>query len=302
MFMLLIIIAEYVFIPPKLNLAAVTGVRANDQATFRLLSDESQWQRWWPQKQPGVESSSLNYNGADYTISKWMFQSLAVNITKNERSYNSRLDLVPVGRDSFAIEWKADVLTGSAPIQRYRDYRNGKQLEHDLHELLSKLKPFLERSTNLYGIPITEMKVKDSIILMATVTGASRPETGEIYIVVNRLKALIEKTGAGTTNYPMLNIDSSGPKVITRIGIPIDREIEVTGTGCAIKRTVLGNILVSEVKGGPYTSKNARKQMELYMIDHERRSPAIPYESLVVDRSAEPDTSKWVTRIYYPVY
>jgi hypothetical protein len=100
----------------------------------------------------------------------------------------------------------------------------------------------------------------------------------------------------------MLNIDSSGRKVITKIGIPIDREIDVTGTAYEIKRMVLGNILISEVTGGPYTSKNATKQVELYMNDHKRKSPAIPYESLVVDRSAEPDTAKWVTRIYYPVY
>ena len=137
---------------------------------------------------------------------------------------------------------------------------------------------------------------------MATVNGAQTPTVNDIYSVVHKLEALAVKAGAHTTNHPMLNIDSSGRKVITKIGIPIDREIDVTGTAYEIKRMVLGNILISEVTGGPYTSKNARKQVELYMNDHKRKSPAIPYESLVVDRSGEPDTAKWVTRIYYLVY
>ena len=29
-------------------------------------------------------------------------------------------------------------------------------------------------------------------------------------------------------------------------------------------------------------------------------SPAIPFESLITNRLEEPDTSKWVTKIYYP--
>ena len=36
------------------------------------------------------------------------------------------------------------------------------------------------------------------------------------------------------------------------------------------------------------------------MTDNALSSPAIPFESLVTNRMQEPDTSKWVTKIYYP--
>jgi len=62
-----------------------------------------------------------------------------------------------------------------------------------------------------------------------------------------------------------------------------------------------GNILVTEVKGGPSIINNAFKQMDTYVTDHERIPPAIPFLSLVTNRVQEPDTSKWITRIYYPV-
>ena len=62
-----------------------------------------------------------------------------------------------------------------------------------------------------------------------------------------------------------------------------------------------GNILITEVKGGSNKINNAYKQIRNYISDYNRIAPAIPFESLVTDRSKEPDSSKWVTRIYYPV-
>jgi hypothetical protein len=64
---------------------------------------------------------------------------------------------------------------------------------------------------------------------------------------------------------------------------------------------VLGDILVTEVRGGPHHIKKGLQQLEYYLNDYQRTSPAIPFESLITDRSIQPDTAQWVTRIYYPV-
>lgn len=63
-----------------------------------------------------------------------------------------------------------------------------------------------------------------------------------------------------------------------------------------------GKILSAEIRGGTYTSKESIKRLELYMDDHKLTSPAIPFESLVTDRSKEADTARWVTKLYYPIY
>jgi hypothetical protein len=64
----------------------------------------------------------------------------------------------------------------------------------------------------------------------------------------------------------------------------------------------LGNILVGEVKGGTYTVISGEQNLTNYVNDHKKMSPAIPYQSLVTDRLLEADTSKWVTKLYYPVF
>jgi hypothetical protein len=64
---------------------------------------------------------------------------------------------------------------------------------------------------------------------------------------------------------------------------------------------VAGKILIGEVRGGDATTKNAFAEMHNYVVDHQMTSPAIPFISLVTDRKQEPDSSKWISRIYYPV-
>jgi len=65
---------------------------------------------------------------------------------------------------------------------------------------------------------------------------------------------------------------------------------------------IRGNILVAEIKGGIYSVNEAERQLVNYANDYKKISPAIPFQSLVTNRQLEPDTSKWVTRLYYPIF
>jgi hypothetical protein len=87
----------------------------------------------------------------------------------------------------------------------------------------------------------------------------------------------------------------------TMVAIPVNKAVKEQND-FVIKNMVPGNLLVAEVSGGGHTISNAFAQMENYLTDHQFESPAIPFYSLITDRIAETDTSKWVTRISYPVY
>jgi len=84
------------------------------------------------------------------------------------------------------------------------------------------------------------------------------------------------------------------------IAIPVNKELSDEGD-FFVRKMVRGNFLVTDVKGGVYTINQAQRQVRLYMDDYKRTSMAIPFEVLITDRSAEPDSSKWVTRLYNPV-
>jgi hypothetical protein len=100
----------------------------------------------------------------------------------------------------------------------------------------------------------------------------------------------------------MLNIiKNPAGKFEIQTAIPINKTFRTTANQ-PLKRMVLGNILVTDVKGGRNKIETAFKQIGYYLKEKHLVSPAIPYESLIVNRLNEPDSSKWITRIYYPIY
>jgi hypothetical protein len=63
-----------------------------------------------------------------------------------------------------------------------------------------------------------------------------------------------------------------------------------------------GNTLEAEFKGGPEATLKAFELFDTYKNDMGYTAPAIPYQLLVTDRAKEADTTKWVTKFYYPVF
>ena len=72
--------------------------------------------------------------------------------------------------------------------------------------------------------------------------------------------------------------------------------------GIFSRKLVRGHYLETDVHGGSGAVNSALDRMNNYISDYGRTVMAIPFFSLMTDRSKEPDTTKWVTRIYYPIY
>ena len=84
------------------------------------------------------------------------------------------------------------------------------------------------------------------------------------------------------------------------MAIPVNKELPGNNK-ISFSRFVPWKVLTAEVKGGNYTVEEAMHQMKVFISDYQKTAMAIPFESLVTDRSKEPDTLKWVTGIYTPV-
>ena len=168
-------------------------------------------------------------------------------------------------------------------------------------EVVKALQTYLEKKENVYGMNISQEKVVDTILISTKYISNTYPTTREIYSLINDLRKYISEAGAEGTNPPMLNIANDNNSYRTMVAIPINKIISEKGN-YVFKRMIPGKILVAQVKGGEHTAMEALKQIDLYITDNNLSSPAIPFESLITNRSQEPDTTKWVTKIYYPIY
>jgi hypothetical protein len=298
-FVVLCLAAVYLLIPNTVSLQQKEHVFFPAKAFSKGLLNIATWQQWWP-----GEKGSMNfrYNQNEYTITEKKFSSLRVSISNGTASIQTELILIPVETDSIELDWLGATGTSLNPVDRIQKSRWVKSVATDISSLLEKMEAFYTNPDHLYSSPVKEATVVDSMLISTSVGGKQYPTTALIYGLLDKLKAYAEKNGARQTGLPMLNIsrrDDSG--FLTRVALPVDKKLKDEGD--IQYRWMLGggNILVTEVKGGPHQVEKAFTVLEEYIADFKRIAPAIPFQSLVTDRRSEPDTSKWITKVYWPV-
>lgn len=304
--LLLVLAGIYFLIPDRININQQVSITVKRNGLFRLLSEEKNWVKWWPQENMDDTNGikKYGYEGNTYEISEKGVNSLSVAVKNKNSSVNKTTLIVsPQRQEQVAVEWVANIQTTNNPLKRVEQYFFARQLEKDMKVILEKMKNFYSDPENIYELNIQEVAVVDSILVSTFSIAAGYPSTTYIYNLIERLKQYIKSQAAEETGFPMLNVNTADSiKYLTRVAIPVNKKLN--GTGDITYKRMLGggNILVTEVKGGPSVINKALFQLEKYVNDYERTSPAIPFQSLVTDRNTQTDTTNWITRIYYPVY
>jgi hypothetical protein len=289
--------AVYLFIPGKIKIYESVPVKATMTGTSRLLSNESKLHEWWP------GGSNLNFNGKSYIINGDIFNAFGVTIIKEKDSLNSRMNLVLLADDSMSVDWSLELTTSTNPFRRFLQYKKAKEIQNDLNTILTGLKKFAEKSENIYGIVVKKTIVQDSVLISARRSFDHKPGVQEIDAMLQGLKAYIAQNKALEKNFPMLNVMMiNSNDYVAMVAIPVDRELPVTDKFAPKVLLKNGNILEAQIQGGPHTIETAFNELENYRADHKYTSPAIPFQLLVTDRSKEPDTTKWITKLYYPIF
>ena len=302
----ILIAALYIFIPNKLEVSKTAYLNVASEVVSRHVSEESKWINWWPGK--SIEHTSSVTKTGNFFCNEFSFKIIHTSLNAVEvlilpkgDTLNSTILIIPLKQDSTAVHWKGVFETGYRPFKRIQYYQRAKIIQKCMDDIFKNLQSFLEKKENMYGIPIERTIVTDTILVTVKASSVQYPTTTEVYNLISSLKKYISLEGAKETNFPMLHvIKADSNRFETMVAIPINKVIRNTGN-FAFKRMVAGNILVAEVKGGSHSIRNAFAEMEIYIKDYELASPAIPFESLVTNRMNEPDTTKWITRIYYPI-
>jgi effector-binding domain-containing protein len=297
----IIVTCIYFLIPSPLKITNQITIEASDAIASKFLIQENEWGKWWPGSK--TNDSLYTYNGVTFHIDKTTNSGVNLSFEKNGLKFNSEISYLADNGNSVKITWLAEGESSTNLIQKITDYLHTKALKDETTAILLHLKVFLEDEKNTYGYKIYLNKVKDPILLTTATTLTTYPDMVYVYENIKQLKDQAKAQGAKETNFPMLNVTQTDDKQYeTRIALPIDKLINPLERSSINKLVRGGNLLVADVKGGPNTVHNAFSQVKLFMKDHGLISPAMPFESLVTDRSVEQDTAKWVTKIYYPIF
>ena len=336
------LICIYLFIPSISVVSRVVLAKCKAGAAFPIISKDSNWNRWWPSGEGGDKVAAGGGAGADGRAGAgsgaagggaeeriYAYRGMAFRLTRlsygfvdvrigdaggadgfgagraDGRGYESRLSIIPLGSlDSIYLRWECSVPAGMNPVRRVRQYLAAREIGRNMSELLGRLSAFLGKEENVYGVEIREGSTTDSSLVATKSVFPGYPSTDDIYGLLHKVRDYLEQGGAKQTGYPMMNVTPLNTKKDSfrvMVAIPVDKRLPGKGD-IYFMRLIPGRYLIGDVKGGKYAVDRALNGFREYILDHQRTVMAIPFESLITDRSRETDSSRWETRIYYPIF
>lgn len=299
------VLVVYLTIPSTINKSTEVSIHSAQNPAREYLLDEKKWVAWWPTDtttRKSVPAGSFYYNGYSFRIGNKYLSGVEVISEHAGDSIKGLISLIPWGKDSVKFIWEYQLKTSLNPFTRIAQNRKAISLKEDMVFILQQLASFLSDEQNIYGIKVNHTTVTDTLLVTTKSVFNHEPDVASIYQLIDLLQQYVSQTGATATNPPMLHIKRmDSTRVEVMVAVPVNKVLDNAGP-IAFKRMVAGNILYTEVQGGPATVQRAFRELENYLSDHRYESPAIPFESLVTNRLQQPDTTRWVTRIYYPVF
>lgn len=298
--LLLFAAAVYLLIPNHIRVSEKMSMPVNREALMRQLGNKQNWFSWWPEK--NKDNNNLVLNGRTYEPGEPQVLSVPFRIAAGNMKVPGDITALADGVEFSEVHIDEVVPTSYNPFKRLQRYFEARKCSKEAAALLKSINEYYSRPSSLYGYDIRKEHVVDSTLLSVSKELTGYPGADKIYSLVDELKAYIKNHGAEETGFPMVNIFTKDSiNYLLKVAVPVNKKLPDAGN--IQYRWMLGggNILITEVKGGYEELKNAYRQIELYIYDHKRVAPAIPFESLVTDRRLQPDSSQWITRIYYPV-
>lgn len=303
--LIIFLVLPYLYIPSTIRQTLMALVPATPQAAQESLLNEARWHEWWPESTDENKAAipgTFTYNGHEFKPGMKQFSSIEIISDHAGDSTQGLVTFFPYGKDSVRINWELRVKASLNPITRMQQNRNARKLQQDMSTILQGLSTYIGNPEHFYGIKVIQSKITDTVLVMTRSQFAQQPDMAAIYGMVGKLQHYATQSGASVTNPPMLHIRKlENGQLEAMVALPVSKELSSTSS-IEAKRMFGGNVLVTEIKGGPATVANAFRKFETYVSDYHFTSPAIPFESLITNRIEETDTSKWVTKIYYPVF
>jgi hypothetical protein len=296
----IIVATAYILLPQKPFIAEDLSIDTSDVIAAKFLTTKSGWDKWWP----GTKINDKQYNFQDTRVSidKMTNGSTYLKLQKDNLIFSGEISYFADAEGSVKFKWNAVDENNTGFSSRLTNYFKTRNAESQVGEILLSLKHFLEDEKNVYGYKIYLNHTKDTVLLVSIDMYPAYPSLQTVYNTVKMLQQQIDSQGAKQTSFPIFNVTPTDDhKYQVTVGVPINKKI-MPSQKTSINNIPKGaNLLVADVRGGQNTVNNAFAQMKLYMKDHRLVSPALPFQSLVTDRLAQKDTSKWITKIYYPI-
>jgi len=316
---IVIILIFAAFLPSTYKVVRTIEINSAKEPISGLIVDFKNWDKWSPWK--NVDSTEKYiYND---TIGTGAFMSWTGKMigTGNMKIINLSADSI-----TYELNFKEPYESSSKgvfvlknnnnktnltwinegnlswPVARLMDffYDFDKMMGPDFEKGLAKIKETVE-SSPISSYTIIEKEVQSfTIATVRNKVSASEIEKtiGQSYASIQEL---IKNQSAKMIGPPMaITLAWDSTSWDFEAAIPIDKEIKGNAK-VVVKKSYSGKVIYISYLGSYSKTYTAYNELEKYKNEKGYTDNGGPWEVYVTDPATEPDTSKWITEIYFPV-
>ncbi len=311
------------FISSETHVERSLTINAAPEAIFAEINNVKNFNNWspWHSIDPNTE---YTYEGPESGVdakmswtsdhqdvgsgSQWIVESVPNKLVKTNLVFEGFEDpaeanfvLEPEG-DQTKVTWTFD--TEMSGLYKYfglvMDGMLGPQYEQGLQNLkaVAEAKP----SYNI-GIGVEEVPEIHYLSILHTMTSENSDQIstimGELFgeLMGYMSSNNIEMHGSAMTVYPRSEENSFDMEC----ALPVEEEVQVSDDRIVFKTISSGKAVKAVHMGSYHLLEDTHNTVNQYISDQGLQAAGAPYEIYITDPSDEPDTSKWITQVYYPI-
>jgi effector-binding domain-containing protein len=316
-----LLIAIAYLLPRDAHVERAATINAPAKVVFSEVNDLRCWNKWatWNQIDPEMKVEYINGGIGDGAGYEWNSQNPQVGQGKLLITGSIAYDSIAVCLDFMkgdtatgyflfkedsgktVVTWAFNSHLGDNPLARWMGLMFGKMIgtgfEKGLDnlntvclEIVEEQRPVVE-IVNLPEIVYAGLKKTDDWQEIGT-------EMGSLYV---KIMADIQKQGLTITGMPFAVYHSmEGSTVNFECGIPVNQLPEKKGN-VEYGAIAAGKYAFAVHVGSYETLEKEHSAIQEWITKHEFELTGGPMEIYMTDPQNEPDTTKWVTNIYYPL-
>ena len=315
-------IAGLFYLLPNVALIEQTlEIRATPNKVFELINCPKNWMEWYT---PVMDSANVKmtfigtYEGKRAGM-KWTNNNgkvsegiMTIRRSKNNRNVSAvvtinhtrsavmHFKIRPVGIDASMLTITSRLKFSQDSILHFLRLMFDRSEELEIIDYLKNIDDIVIEKTD--GIDVNLQRISQfsyiGIIDSCAVNDVlSRMNDLYIELLVFGAKSGIDMTARPIVVYNHIN----EKRAVIEVGVPINEQPQVSGR-IRYKTMPEGEYVVANYFGDYDTLLDGHNAVQHWLMRYRRKQTGYAWEMYVTDPTAESDTNKWLTRIYYPVH
>jgi len=275
-------------------------IKCTPTGSSRIISNLQNWKMWWPGE---INDDTLfSFNKVPFKIQTILVNGFYATSSINSTPVSIDVQFVSAPEKHSEFIYSSSIYFSPNPIIKCIQYVKYKRIDNFLNSFFTKLKSNFEDVKTVYGFEIIEDRVPNAYHISSKKVFEKAPTTADIYSIIDELNVYIHSKNANTVNDPIYNISKmDDTHYLLMVAVATDIPVP-SNSKYLYKEMVRGKIIIGKAIGPEYEVNQCARQVEYYVKDYGRSSPAIQFNRLITDRRKEKDSTKWITTVNYPVF